>query len=76
MSASEEPFLPMSDLERRFEQWRARVGFFLAPVAFLIAALVMGLNAETPVTADDTGFIATSFPDFAGMMRGLGARLS
>lgn len=41
-----------------------------------MSALVMGLNAETPVTADDTAFIATSFPDFAEMMRGLGARLS
>jgi 3-phosphoshikimate 1-carboxyvinyltransferase len=41
-----------------------------------MSALVMGLNADAPVTADDTGFIATSFPDFAGMMRGLGAVLS
>jgi 3-phosphoshikimate 1-carboxyvinyltransferase len=41
-----------------------------------MSALVMGLSAETPVTADDTAFIATSFPDFAGMMRGLGAKLS
>jgi 3-phosphoshikimate 1-carboxyvinyltransferase len=41
-----------------------------------MSALVMGLAADAPVTADDTGFIATSFPDFAGMMRGLGAVLS
>jgi 3-phosphoshikimate 1-carboxyvinyltransferase len=41
-----------------------------------MSALVMGLSADAPVTADDTAFIATSFPDFAGMMRGLGAVLS
>lgn len=41
-----------------------------------MSALVMGLNAETPVTADDTAFIATSFPDFADMMRELGAKFS
>ncbi|MCZ0734828.1 3-phosphoshikimate 1-carboxyvinyltransferase [Phreatobacter sp. AB_2022a] len=38
--------------------------------------LVMGLAADTPVTVDDTGFIATSFPDFVPLMRGLGADLS
>jgi 3-phosphoshikimate 1-carboxyvinyltransferase len=41
-----------------------------------MSALVMGLSADAPVTADDTAFIATSFPDFAGMMRGLGAVLA
>jgi 3-phosphoshikimate 1-carboxyvinyltransferase len=35
--------------------------------------LVMGLVTEAPMTVDDTGFIATSFPDFTGLMRGLGA---
>lgn len=35
--------------------------------------LVMGLVTEAPMTVDDTGFIATSFPDFIGLMRGLGA---
>ncbi|CEJ10785.1 3-phosphoshikimate 1-carboxyvinyltransferase [bacterium YEK0313] len=38
--------------------------------------LVMGLAADTPVSVDDTGFIATSFPDFVPLMRGLGADLS
>jgi 3-phosphoshikimate 1-carboxyvinyltransferase len=38
-----------------------------------MSALVMGLAAEKPVKVDDTAFIATSFPDFIPMMRGLGA---
>lgn len=41
-----------------------------------MSALVMGLAADTPVKIDDTTFIATSFPDFIPMMRGLGADLS
>jgi len=41
-----------------------------------MSALVMGLASEHAVTADDTGFIATSFPTFAPMMRGLGANFS
>jgi 3-phosphoshikimate 1-carboxyvinyltransferase len=41
-----------------------------------MAALVMGLNSAAPVHVDDTAFIATSFPDFVGMMRGLGADLA
>lgn len=41
-----------------------------------MSALVMGLNAETPVAADDTAFIATSFPDFVPMMKKLGATFS
>jgi len=41
-----------------------------------MAFLVMGLGTEKPVTVDDTSFIATSFPDFVSMMRGLGADLS
>ena len=36
-----------------------------------MAALVMGLNSAAPVHVDDTAFIATSFPDSVGMMRGL-----
>lgn len=35
--------------------------------------LVLGLAAETPVTVDEPGMIATSFPGFVAMMRGLGA---
>jgi 3-phosphoshikimate 1-carboxyvinyltransferase len=41
-----------------------------------MSALIMGLASDKPVTADDTGFIATSFPTFAPMMRGLGASFS
>lgn len=35
--------------------------------------LVMGLAAKTPVTVDDVGMIATSFPVFESLMAGLGA---
>jgi 3-phosphoshikimate 1-carboxyvinyltransferase len=38
--------------------------------------LVMGLASDKPVGVDDTSFIATSFPSFVAMMRGLGADLS
>ena len=38
--------------------------------------LVMGLASEKPVKVDDTSFIATSFPSFVPMMRGLGGELS
>jgi 3-phosphoshikimate 1-carboxyvinyltransferase len=38
--------------------------------------LVMGLATAHPMTVDDTAFIATSFPDFTGLMRGLGADFS
>jgi 3-phosphoshikimate 1-carboxyvinyltransferase len=40
-----------------------------------MAALVLGLAADKPVTVDDAGFIATSFPGFADLMRGLGGDL-
>ena len=40
-----------------------------------MAFLVMGLASERPVTVDDVGFIATSFPSFVPMMAGLGAAL-
>jgi 3-phosphoshikimate 1-carboxyvinyltransferase len=40
-----------------------------------MSALVMGLASDNPVKIDDTAFIATSFPDFIPMMRGLGAQL-
>ncbi|MEZ5872883.1 MAG: 3-phosphoshikimate 1-carboxyvinyltransferase [Nitratireductor sp.] len=36
--------------------------------------LVMGMASEKPVTVDDTSAIATSFPEFVGLMQGLGAR--
>jgi 3-phosphoshikimate 1-carboxyvinyltransferase len=41
-----------------------------------MSALVMGLASEQPVTVDDAAFIATSFPGFVEMMRGLGAELA
>jgi 3-phosphoshikimate 1-carboxyvinyltransferase len=40
-----------------------------------MAALVLGLAADKPVTVDDAAFIATSFPGFADLMRGLGGDL-
>ena len=39
-----------------------------------MAFLTLGLAADRPVTVDDVGFIATSFPEFRGLMEGLGAR--
>src|ERR1700761_1044401 len=41
-----------------------------------MSALVMGLASDKPVKVDDTAFIATSFPSFIPMMRGLGAEFS
>jgi 3-phosphoshikimate 1-carboxyvinyltransferase len=41
-----------------------------------MAFLVMGLATGKPVAVDDTSFIATSFPGFVPMLRGLGADLS
>jgi 3-phosphoshikimate 1-carboxyvinyltransferase len=40
-----------------------------------MAALVMGVASARPVAIDDGSFIATSFPDFVSLMRGLGAEL-
>jgi 3-phosphoshikimate 1-carboxyvinyltransferase len=40
-----------------------------------MAFLVMGLAADKPVAIDDGTFIATSFPGFVPMLRGLGAEL-
>ena len=40
-----------------------------------MAALVLGLAADQPVQVDDAGFIATSFPGFADLMRGLGGEI-
>jgi 3-phosphoshikimate 1-carboxyvinyltransferase len=36
---------------------------------------VLGLAADKPVKVDDASFIATSFPGFADLMRGLGGDL-
>ena len=40
-----------------------------------MAFLVMGLASERAVGVDDTAIIATSFPGFVEMMRGIGAEL-
>ena len=40
-----------------------------------MSALVMGLASDKPVGVDDAAFIATSFPGFVELMRGLGAEL-
>ena len=38
--------------------------------------LCLGLAAKQPITVDDAATIATSFPDFVPLMRGLGGRSS
>jgi 3-phosphoshikimate 1-carboxyvinyltransferase len=38
-----------------------------------MAFLTLGLGADRPVTVDDAGMIATSFPEFRSLMVGLGA---
>lgn len=37
--------------------------------------LILGMAAQEPVAVDEPGMIATSFPGFADLMRGLGATL-
>jgi len=37
--------------------------------------LILGLASEAPVMVDEPGMIATSFPGFVAMMRGLGAEI-
>jgi 3-phosphoshikimate 1-carboxyvinyltransferase len=41
-----------------------------------MSALVLGLGARAAVAVDDAGFIDTSFPGFAALMRGLGADIA
>jgi 3-phosphoshikimate 1-carboxyvinyltransferase len=41
-----------------------------------MAFLCLGLATRLPVTVDDAAPIATSFPDFVALMRGLGARIA
>jgi len=41
-----------------------------------MSALVLGLAASAPVRIDDGAFIETSFPDFVGLMAGLGGRIA
>ena len=38
--------------------------------------LVLGLAAEAPVSVDEPGMIATSFPGFGALMAGLGAEIA
>lgn len=38
--------------------------------------LILGMAAQAPVAVDEPGMIATSFPGFADLMRGLGATLT
>jgi 3-phosphoshikimate 1-carboxyvinyltransferase len=40
-----------------------------------MAFLVMGLATERPITVDDRTMIATSFPEFMGLMSALGAEI-
>ena len=40
-----------------------------------MAFLVLGLATDKPVTVDDQAMIATSFPEFMGLMAGLGAEI-
>jgi 3-phosphoshikimate 1-carboxyvinyltransferase len=40
-----------------------------------MAFLVLGLAARSPVAIDDGRMIGTSFPEFAGLMNALGARI-
>jgi 3-phosphoshikimate 1-carboxyvinyltransferase len=41
-----------------------------------MSGLVLGLASEAGMTVDDTSFIATSFPDFLGLMGRLGAEMA
>jgi 3-phosphoshikimate 1-carboxyvinyltransferase len=40
-----------------------------------MSAIVLGMATASPVTADDAGFIDTSFPGFVDLMNGLGAAI-
>ena len=40
-----------------------------------MAFLVMGLASRIYTSIDDSSFIATSFPDFVGLLNGMGARI-
>ncbi|MEE9346996.1 MAG: 3-phosphoshikimate 1-carboxyvinyltransferase [Robiginitomaculum sp.] len=41
-----------------------------------MSALILGLATDAPMSIDDSAMIATSFPQFFDMMRGLGADIS
>jgi 3-phosphoshikimate 1-carboxyvinyltransferase len=38
--------------------------------------LTMGMASQNPVAVDDVTMIATSFPEYEGLMRDLGASLA
>jgi 3-phosphoshikimate 1-carboxyvinyltransferase len=40
-----------------------------------MSAIVLGIATASPVTADDAGFIDTSFPGFVDLMNGIGAAI-
>ena len=40
-----------------------------------MAFLIMGLASRIYTSIDDSAFIATSFPDFTGLLNGMGARI-
>ena len=40
-----------------------------------MAHLVLGLVARAPIAVDEPEMIATSFPGFVGLMRGLGGQV-
>jgi 3-phosphoshikimate 1-carboxyvinyltransferase len=41
-----------------------------------MAFLTLGLGSDRPVTVDDVTYVATSFPEFRGLMERLGARFA
>jgi 3-phosphoshikimate 1-carboxyvinyltransferase len=41
-----------------------------------MAHLILGLAAQNPVTVDEPGMIATSFPTFRALMAELGAGIT
>ena len=41
-----------------------------------MSALILGLQADATVTIDDSAMIATSFPTFFDLMKGLGAKIT
>ena len=45
----------------------------IGDLGIAMAFLALGLGADRPVTVDDAGMIATSFPEFRPLMEGLGA---
>lgn len=66
------------DSLRIFGRERARGGSVLSQGDHRIAMafLTLGLAADRPVTIDDGDMIATSFSDFVGSMRGIGADIA